>query len=164
VVPRHGWRRGSPELGHSGGGIGRGRGGEGRGAYPQLVCGRGQAQGRQQPAGQRCAGSTTAAASAPADPQSVHKHGRHRDVVGVVWSCEKVVDYDETDRKRGLLGGRTGRTAACCGVRELAVVRSLIAWTRRRYTRHQCPGTATDVGLRVQRRRRRTSGHNAAAV
>jgi hypothetical protein len=35
----------------------------------------------------------------------VKKHGWHWDVVGVVWSYEKVVDCGETDWRWGLLGG-----------------------------------------------------------
>jgi hypothetical protein len=58
--------------------------------------------------------------------------------------------------------GRTGRTASmCCG---MAIVRSFIARTRRRYTQHQCPGRAMDVGLRAQGRKRRTPEQNAAVV
>jgi hypothetical protein len=56
------------------------------------------------------------------------------------------------------------RLPACSGGREQAVVRCLVAQTRRRYTRRQCFGTATDVGLRVQRRRRGTAGWRAVAV
>jgi hypothetical protein len=43
--------------------------------------------------------------SAPADPRSGKKHGRHREVVGTVWSCEEVVDCGKTGQRRGRLGG-----------------------------------------------------------
>jgi hypothetical protein len=56
------WRRWlRPKLDGSGRGFGRGRSGEGRGAYPPLVCGRRWAEGRRQPTGRRRTVSTAAA-------------------------------------------------------------------------------------------------------
>jgi hypothetical protein len=110
------WRRRfRPKLGGSGGGFDRGRSGEGRGAYPQPVCGHRWAEGRRQLAGRWRIGSVAAASPAPAVSRSGKRHGWHREVVGAVWSCEEVVDYGET------AGGATPRWDAQAGLPACAV-------------------------------------------
>jgi hypothetical protein len=72
-----GWR-GSPELGGSGGAFGRGRGGGGRGAHLLSICGRKWVEERRQLAGQRRAGSTAAANTAPASFRRASDLGRDK--------------------------------------------------------------------------------------
>jgi hypothetical protein len=60
VVPGRAGRRGAPELSHSGGGFGRGVGGEGRGAHHRPICGRGRTEGRRWKAGRRRPGGLAA--------------------------------------------------------------------------------------------------------
>jgi hypothetical protein len=87
VVPGHGGRRGSPELGGSGGALGRGRGGEGRGTHRGSTCAHGRGRDALGGGLRRWPAVPVAGASAPVEGrrrQCVHRHG---EVVWLVWSC-----------------------------------------------------------------------------
>jgi hypothetical protein len=109
------WLR--PKLGGSGGGFGRGKGGEGRGAYQQPVCGRGWAEERRQLTGRRRTGSTAAASPAPADSQSGKRKGWHREVVGGLGWLQEVLACGGIGRKGRLPTARTGMDGRRCGLR-----------------------------------------------
>jgi hypothetical protein len=97
--PWHGGRRGSLELGGSGGALDRGRGGEGRGAHQGLICA--HSWGREALGGglRRWPAVPAAGASAPVK-------GRHRQCIPrygeVVWGYVKLLGCL-------VVGGRVGR-------------------------------------------------------
>jgi hypothetical protein len=135
VVPGHGGRRGSPELGDSGGALGRGRGGEGRGAYQLSICGRGWVEERRQLAGRRRTVSTVATGSVPASFQPGTNRGRHREVVGGLGRLRNALACGDIGRSGGSSVGRAGSaTGMSCGVREGHGERSFIGRAQRRDT------------------------------
>jgi hypothetical protein len=84
VVLGHGGRRGSPELGGSGGALGRGRGGGGRGAHHGPVCGRRRGGKDAGEVGRWSSAAAATGAPAPARRTTGLGHQRHGQVRGDV--------------------------------------------------------------------------------
>jgi hypothetical protein len=128
------WRaRDSSELGDSGGALGRGRGGEGRGAYQLSICGRGWVEERRQLAGRRCTVSTAAAGSALVSFRPGMNRARHREVVGGLGRLRNALACGDIGRKGRLLGGAHSSAAGMsCDVCEEHGERSSIGKAQRR--------------------------------
>jgi hypothetical protein len=160
------WRRRlRPKLGGSGGGFGRGRGGKDEGLTYYLFMaadgwrstGSWPADGAQGAQPRRC--------SAPASSQPGTRRGRHREVVGGLGRLREVSACGGIGHGRGgSPTARTGRAGRRCGLRGDGRCAAFIGRVQRQDARLQCHGTATDIGLRAQGRRRRTPGQSTAAV
>jgi hypothetical protein len=160
------WRRRlRPKLGGSGGGFGRGRGGKDEGlTYYLFVAADGWRSTGSWPA-DGAQGAQPRRCSAPASSQPGTRRGRHREVVGGLGRLREVSACGGIGHGRGgSPTARTGRAGRRCGLRGDGRCAAFIGRVQRQDARLQCHGTATDIGLRAQGRRRRTPGQSTAAV